>query len=353
MEELEVIEDLDEILSEKHKIDISILNEQGARHWKTIFSQSPVPLLIADPDLNIIWANARFAGLFGREKDFVGVKLGKLFFNSRRDSEKLAELRHCIKSSKNSYFWQGKVEKKDVESLSIITNMLILPVFKTLGEISPPIAYACIFDNISEEYKEILKITFMSLLEASKLKDNDTGKHIDRVNTYSKVLAVTLYGDPMYDQVNNDFIEDISFLAAMHDVGKIGTPDDILNKPGPLNEWEWEIMKEHTKNGAFILSTYPNPMAKEIALYHHEHWDGSGYPYGWMKEMIPLSARIVAVTDFYDSLRVNRSYKKAISHEQAVQKITEEKGKHFDPYLIDRFLLIERDFEKIFIELKD
>jgi putative two-component system response regulator len=231
--------------------------------------------------------------------------------------------------------------------------MLILPVFKTLGEISPPIAYACIFDNISEEYKQILKITFMSLLEASKLKDNDTGRHIDRVNTYSKVLAVTLYGDPRYEQVNHEFIEDISFLAGMHDVGKIGTPDDILNKPSSLNEWEREIMKEHTKNGAFILSTYPNPMAKEIALYHHEHWDGSGYPYGWMKEMIPLSARIVAVADYYDALRMDRNYKKAVTHEQAVQKMIEEKGKYFDPFLIDRFLLIEGEFEKIFNELKD
>ncbi|MBN2534076.1 MAG: HD domain-containing protein [Spirochaetales bacterium] len=353
MEELEVIEDIDEILSEKHKINLSILNEQGARHWMTIFSQSPVPLLILDPDLHIIWANAKFSRLFGTEKDFTGVKLEKIFFNSRKDSEKLTELRHCIKSSKNSYFWQGKVEKKDTGSLSIISNMLILPVFKTLGEISPPIAYACIFDNISEEYKEILKITFMSLLEASKLKDNDTGKHINRVNTYSKVLAVTLYGDPNYEQVNQDFIEDINFLAGMHDVGKIGTPDDILNKPGSLNEWEWEIMKEHTKNGAFILSTYPNPMAKEIALYHHEHWDGSGYPYGWMKEMIPLSARIVAITDYYDSLRMDRTYKKVFTHEQAVQKMIEEKGKHFDPFLIERFLLIEREFEKINNELKD
>jgi len=353
MEELEVIEDLDDILRDKHKIDISILNEQGTRHWMTIFSQSPVPLLITDPDLHIIWANGKFSMLFGTEKNFVGVKLEKLFFNSRKYSSQLSELLHCIKSSRNSYFWQGKVEKKDIDKLSIITNLLVLPIFKTLGEISPPIAYACIFDNISEEYKEILKITFMSLLEASKLKDNDTGKHIDRVNNYSKVLAISLYNNPDYEEVNRDFIDDISFLAGMHDVGKIGTPDDILNKPGPLNDWEWEIMKEHTKNGAFILSTYPNPMAKEIALYHHEHYNGAGYPYGWMKEMIPLSARIVAITDYYDALRMDRSYKKAMSHKEAVEIITKEKGKHFDPFLADRFLFVEQEFETIFNELKD
>ncbi|MBN2439911.1 MAG: HD domain-containing protein [Spirochaetales bacterium] len=353
MEELEVIIDLDEILSEKHDIDVSILNEQGTRHWMTIFSQSPVPLLIADPDLHIIWANAKFAMFFGVEKNFAGVKLDKLFFDSRKYSQQLTELRYCIKSSKNSYFWQGKVEKKDEYQRSVVTNLLVLPIFKTIGEISPPIAYACIFDNISEEYKEILKITFMSLLEASRLKDNDTGNHISRVNNYSKILAVNLYGDQRYEQVNRDFIKDISFLAGMHDVGKIGTPDDILNKPGPLNNWEWEIMKEHTKNGAYILSTYPNPMAREIALYHHECWNGSGYPYGWMNEMIPLSARIVAIADFYDSHRMQRSYKEAISHDDAIRKIVEEKGKRFDPFLVDRLLMIEKEFATIYEELND
>ena len=353
MEELEVIEDLDEIISEKHEIDVSLLNKQGTRHWMTIFSQSPVPLLITDPDLNIVWANTKFSMLFGTEKNFVGVKLDKLFFDSRKYSDQLTELRYCIQSSKNSYFWQGKVEKKDIYQLSIITTLMVLPIYKSLGEISPPIAYACIFDNISEEYKEILKITFMSLLEASRLKDNDTGNHICRVSNFAKILAVSLYGDPRYEQVNRDFIKDISFLAGMHDVGKIGTPDDILNKPGSLNDWELEIMKEHTKNGAFILSTYPNPMAKEIALYHHEHWNGSGYPYGWMHEMIPLSARIVAIADFYDTQRMKRRYKKESSHSEAVDKILEEKGKHFDPILVDRFLMIEKEFESIFEELHD
>ena len=139
----------------------------------------------------------------------------------------------------------------------------------------------------------------------------------------------------------------------MHDVGKIGTPDDILNKQGPLEDWEWEIMKEHTINGAYILSTYPNPMAREIALRHHEWWNGAGYPHGLSGDLIPLSARIVTIADVYDALRMERSYKKAFSHEKAKTIIREEKGSHFDPDLIDIFEKIETDFREIFEELND
>ena len=195
----------------------------------------------------------------------------------------------------------------------------------------------------------------MSLLEASILKDNDTGKHITRVNYYTKRMAEELFHckNPSYNRIDADFIDNISFLASMHDVGKIGTPDDILNKEGPLSDWEWTIMREHTKNGAFILSTYPNPMAKEIALSHHEHWDGSGYPYQLTSEMIPLSARIVTIADVYDALRMERAYKPALNHETALAKMREGREKHFDPFLIDVFNTIHGDFDEIFEKNKD
>jgi putative two-component system response regulator len=148
-------------------------------------------------------------------------------------------------------------------------------------DIKSPTDFVVMFDDFTEENKKLLRSVFLSLLEASKLKDNDTGMHITRVNEYSRLLAQELFktGGELYKRIDADFIDNIGFLAAMHDVGKIGTPDDILNKEGPLSDWEWTIMREHTKNGAFILSTYPNPMAKEIALSHHEKWNGTGYPF--------------------------------------------------------------------------
>jgi putative two-component system response regulator len=112
-------------------------------------------------------------------------------------------------------------------------------------------------------------------------------------------------------------------------------------------------MKEHTKNGAFILSTYPNPMAKEIALSHHEKWNGKGYPYQIEGDMIPLSARIVAIADVYDALRMKRSYKEELTHETAVEKIMETKGTHFDPAIADIFLSIADKFKDIYEANKD
>jgi putative two-component system response regulator len=210
------------------------------------------------------------------------------------------------------------------------------------------------FDDVTEENRRLLRSVFMSLLEASKLKDNDTGKHISRVNYYSRSFAQELYNRGAYDSIiDADFIDNIGFLAAMHDVGKIGTPDDILNKEGPLSDWEWNVMQEHTKNGAFILSTYPNPMAKEIALSHHEKWNGLGYPFQLEGEMVPLAARIVSIADVYDALRMERSYKPAFPHGITVEKMMEAKGTQFDPYLLDVFASIAGDFNDLYEKNRD
>jgi putative two-component system response regulator len=112
-------------------------------------------------------------------------------------------------------------------------------------------------------------------------------------------------------------------------------------------------MKEHTKNGAFLLSTYPNPMAKEIALAHHEKWDGTGYPYGLAEEMIPLSARIVAISDVYDALRSKRSYKEPMSHEGAIAIIGKGIGTHFDPRIGEAALQLQKEFSEIYSRLAD
>ena len=211
----------------------------------------------------------------------------------------------------------------------------------------------CLFDDVTEETRELLRNTFKSLLEASKLKDNDTGNHIERVNSYSRKLAREIGNDKKFPDINQEFIDDIGFLAAMHDVGKIGTPDDILNKNGPLEKWEWDIMKEHTVNGAYLLSTHPKHMAKDIALFHHERWDGKGYPYGLSENMAPLSARIVAIADVYDALRSKRSYKAPMSHEEACSIIEKEAGTHFDPMLVEVFAGVKKDFNGIYGKMAD
>lgn len=156
-----------------------------------------------------------------------------------------------------------------------------------------------------------------------------------------------------FHEIDQEFVETIGLVAAMHDVGKIGTPDDILNKEGPLESWQWDVMKEHTINGAYILSTHPAEMAKQIALFHHEKFNGGGYPYGIAERMIPLPARIVSLADVYDALRMKRSYKEAFTHEKACEIIEKDSETHFDPLLTSIFLEAEDRIASIYSKAAD
>jgi putative two-component system response regulator len=314
------------------------------------FMSSLFPVIFIDRQMRIIATNPACAKLFTGFPAMPGRYFFDIFGKFFK-VEDIRSIRETIIGGKNGHSWKGETRIKSHDMATVQTRLYIFP-----AEISrDPAEFAVMFDDVTEENKQLLRAVFLSLLEASKLKDNDTGKHISRVNYYSKRLAEELFYSlgAQYPNIDADFIENIGFLASMHDVGKIGTPDDILNKEGPLSDWEWTVMREHTKNGAFILSTYPNPMAKEIALSHHERWDGTGYPFQLEGEMIPLAARIVSVADVYDALRMQRSYKPALPHEVAVSKIMEERGTHFDPFLIEVFNIIADDFDRIYEANKD
>jgi putative two-component system response regulator len=215
--------------------------------------------------------------------------------------------------------------------------------------ISPPIVQArvrtqlAIYDQnreLDRQVKERTKELNSTRLEiirrlgrAAEFKDNETGLHVIRMSHYSRLIAL---GAGM----SEDFAELILNAAPMHDVGKIGIPDAILRKPGPLDDDEWEIMRSHTTMGAEIIGNQHNElleMAATVAVTHHEKWNGQGYPYGLTGEDIPLSGRIVAIADVFDALTSERPYKKAWPVEKAVGVIEEEAGKHFDPDLVPAF----------------
>jgi putative two-component system response regulator len=171
---------------------------------------------------------------------------------------------------------------------------------------------------------------------AGHYNDNDTGAHIWRMAEYAGALALALG----WSVENSELIK---LAAPMHDTGKIGIPDAILKKPGPLDASEWDIMKTHTQIGYEILSKSDAPvfkLAAEIALRHHERWDGSGYPDGLVGEAIPESARITALVDVFDALTMERPYKLAWSIEQAITTIKDGAGKHFEPVIVDVFIAI-------------
>jgi len=171
------------------------------------------------------------------------------------------------------------------------------------------------------------------LARAAEFRDKDTGAHIIRMSHYSRLLGQAYGG-------HEAWVDHLFNAAPMHDVGKIGIPDSILLKPGKLNPEEWEVMKRHTLYGGEIIGESTSPllkMARDIALSHHERWDGSGYPLGQAGEAIPLEGRIVALADVFDALTSVRPYKPAWTVEDALREMRKGSGSHFDPHLLGLF----------------
>ncbi|MCK4838745.1 MAG: response regulator [Desulfobulbaceae bacterium] len=189
----------------------------------------------------------------------------------------------------------------------------------------------------------------LHLISAAGHRDEETGEHIKRLGLYSVAIAEALG----WDQERIDYIR---VAAPMHDVGKIGIPDKILQKPGKLSSDEYEIIKGHTTIGGDILGGTTIPllqMAKDIALFHHEKWDGTGYPQGLRGEDIPQAARIVAIADVYDALSHDRIYRKAYSEPDVLSIIGEKKGSHFDPAVFECFRAILPEMGNILEEYTD
>jgi putative two-component system response regulator len=176
--------------------------------------------------------------------------------------------------------------------------------------------------------------TIRRLVIAAEYKDRDTAAHIERIGLYSEVIALNLSLSPGETEL-------IRYASPMHDVGKIGIPDAILLSPHKLEADQWELMKQHTTIGARILHGSPSPLlqaGEQIALSHHERWDGSGYPSGLRGEDIPLAGRICAVADVFDALTTNRHYRDALPNEAVWEMIQAQRGRHFDPGVADAFL---------------
>jgi putative two-component system response regulator len=201
-----------------------------------------------------------------------------------------------------------------------------------------------------------------ALAQLAESRDDDSGMHLERVQAFCKKLAEGLAQAPRFGrQVDAKFIENIYYASPLHDIGKVAIPDRIVLKPGKLTPEEFEIMKTHAALGAEKLEAvqrqFPGnallDMGIAIAKFHHEKWNGDGYPLGLAGEAIPLSARIMAVVDVYETLRAKRCYKDAFSHEQSVGIIVSSSETHFDPEIVKVFIDLKEDFKAVRDEMND
>jgi putative two-component system response regulator len=206
-------------------------------------------------------------------------------------------------------------------------------------------------------------LTVLAMASLAETRDSDTGNHIRRTQFYIKALAQKLQKHPRFGYFLSDQTIEMLFKSApLHDIGKVGIPDRILLKPGRFTPEEFEIMKTHTTLGRDAIVHAEKQLgmqvkflnlAKEIAYYHQEKWDGTGYPEGISCDDIPVSARLMAVADVYDALISRRVYKEGMPHEKAVTIIVEGRGSHFDPDIVDAFVELQNEFRAIAARFAD
>ena len=218
---------------------------------------------------------------------------------------------------------------------------------------------------VQERTRELVltqEVVFESLATLAEYRDPETGGHIHRTQRYIRVLAEKLRLNSRFQIFLDDKAVDLLYKSApLHDIGKVGVPDRILLKPGKLTEEEFEEMKKHTVYGRDAILTAERKMgtssflqiAAQIAYSHHEKWDGSGYPEALRGNDIPIVGRLMAIVDVYDALISKRVYKPPFPHEKAVSMICEQRGRHFDPDVIDAFMALETDFHDIAVKFAD
>ena len=210
----------------------------------------------------------------------------------------------------------------------------------------------------TKEIEDTQDATIIGLAKLAEYRDPDTGAHLERIRNYCRLIAQELATREKFKGIIDEKYIDLIYKSSpLHDIGKVGIPDNILLKADRLTPEEFEIMKRHAVIGGDAITAAENrlgankgsflTMGKEIAYCHHEKFDGSGYPYGFKGDKIPLSARIMALADVYDALTNKRVYKEAWIHKDTREIIIKNSGKHFDPDIVEAFLRMEGEFIKI------
>ncbi len=335
------------------------------RNYIVLFDTILSSVIIVDPLGTILNCNYYAEKLYGYPwaeiigKSFSGV------FQVLKGAPTLAEILPNVDTNKGR-FVETDVPRKCRDGSVKFTYASYSALTTTTGE---TIAYAIMERDLTERVRLERKLqeSFQQIRETqsgavlgfarlTEYRDLDNSRHLERIREYTRVLATGLAILPPYaDYITPDYIEDLCLSSVLHDVGKMGLDEAVLRKTGRLSPEEFEKIKMHARLGGEALRAVDRELkresflsiGKEIALSHHERWDGSGYPDGLAGEDIPLSARIVALADVYDALTSKRSYKGTLPHEEAVRVIVSERGTHFDPDVVDVFVSNRETFKRI------
>ena len=312
--------------------------------YKEAINESNIILRI-DLNRNIIYANDAFYKISGYTKEDL---IGKPYSYLKHCDLTSEEEGKKIDSIFNGNIWKGKISNFKKNGQVFHCNVTMYPLKDKDGKV---IEYMGIrhditdIERLHDELEDAQREIIYKLGEIGECRSSETGQHVKRVAEYSKLLATKI-------GLSQKDINKLFMASPMHDIGKVGIPDSILNKNGKLDSAEWEVMKTHAKIGYEILRTSKREILQAagiISYTHHERWDGSGYPLGTKGEDIHIFGRITSIADVFDALSSDRVYKKAWPLEEVLELFNEEKGKHFDPKLIDIFM----DNLDEFLQIKD
>lgn len=335
--------------------------EESELRYRELYENIIDIVLLVDRDAKILMANPRFYEIIGSFDDKSRESLlGMIHPSDVSLVERMITRLPVEQTVKDLQFRiinrRGRIYEVECNAKCIMKDYHIVGFQLVIRDIT---VRKKLERDLLDSYKKVQSArnaTILGLAKLAEYRDADTGAHLERIREYCKVVAEELSRKPEYDgYITSDYIDDIYNSSILHDIGKVGIPDSILLKPGRLSPEEFEVVKRHSALGGEALKEVEAKiegqsfltLGKEIAFYHHEKWDGTGYPRGLKGEQIPLSARIVALADVYDALTSKRVYKEAFSHEEARQIIVESRGTHFAPDVVDAFLTHEATFRRI------
>ncbi len=325
------------------------------RNYMVLFDTILSSIIIVDPLGKIINCNYYAEKMYGYLRQSLVTRDFNEVFQVHKKGLPIEQIIRLVNRNHGRYV-ETDVPRRCADGTIKFTYASCTALTSTTGE---TIAYAIMERDLTErvrlekklqasfkQIKETQSAAILGFARLTEYRDMDTGKHLERIREYTRVLALGLARMPRYaSYITTEYVEDLCLSSVLHDVGKVGIEDSLLLKPGKLSTREFEKIKLHATLGGEALRAVDQEIkresfltiGKEVAFYHHERWDGTGYPSGKKGEQIPLSARIVALADVYDVLTSKRAYKDALPPEEAERIILSERGTHFDPDVVDVF----------------